>query len=136
MKYLSYVYEDKRRYGILVGDKVYQIKSSEPDLDGYILSGKMLSEKEITTSSSPVPVSAVSLLSPFTRDMNMLCVGLNYWSHADEFSRSMQTSVQNDESIYFIKRTHDCLGDGQHLRIGYTAYSWLGNVIVYMEELP
>jgi len=115
MKYLSYVYEDKRRYGILVGDKVYQINSSEPDLDGYILSGKMLSEKEITTSSSPVPVSAVSLLSPFTRDMNMLCVGLNYWSHADEFSRSMQTSVQNDESIYFIKRTHDCLGDGQHL---------------------
>ena len=28
----------------------------------------------------------------------------------------MQTSVQNDESIYFIKRTHDCLGDGQSLR--------------------
>ena len=27
-------------------------------------------------------------------------------------------------------------GDGQHLRIGYTAYSGLGNVIVYMEELP
>ena len=27
-------------------------------------------------------------------------------------------------------------GDGQHLKIGYTEYSWLGNVIVYIEELP
>lgn len=116
MKYLSYTYEDKKRYGILVGDKVHEIRSAESDLDTYILNGKMLSEKEIIASSPALPVSAVSLLSPFTRDMNMLCVGLNYWSHADEFSRSMQTSVQNDESIYFIKRVHDCLGDGQHLR--------------------
>ena len=27
-------------------------------------------------------------------------------------------------------------GDGQHLRIGYTHYGWLGIVIVYIEELP
>lgn len=27
-------------------------------------------------------------------------------------------------------------GDGQHLKIGYTNYQWLGNVIVYIEELP
>ena len=27
-------------------------------------------------------------------------------------------------------------GDGQHLKIGYTTYKWLGNVIVYIEELP
>ena len=27
-------------------------------------------------------------------------------------------------------------GDGQHLKIGYTEYNWLGNVIVYIEELP
>ena len=27
-------------------------------------------------------------------------------------------------------------GDGQHLRIGYTEYGSLGNVIVYIEELP
>lgn len=26
--------------------------------------------------------------------------------------------------------------NGQHLRIGYTNYRWLGNVIVYIEELP
>lgn len=27
-------------------------------------------------------------------------------------------------------------GNGQHLRIGYTCYNWLGNVIVYIEEIP
>ena len=27
-------------------------------------------------------------------------------------------------------------GNGQHLRIGYTQFDWLGNVIVYIEELP
>ena len=116
MRYLSYLHDNKRRYGILEGDAVYEIRSPEPDLDGYILKGDLQTASEIKASSKPVPVSEVNLLSPFTRDMNMLCVGLNYWSHADEFSRSMQTSVQNDESIYFIKRTHDCLGDGQSLR--------------------
>ena len=116
MKYLSYVYENKKRYGILERESVYEILSQEPDLDGYILKGDMQTASEIKASSEPVSITDIELLSPFTRDMNMLCVGLNYWSHADEFSRSMQTSVQNDESIYFIKRTHDCLGDGQSLR--------------------
>ena len=116
MRYLSYLHDNNRRYGILEGDAVYEIRSPEPDLDGYILKGDLQTASEIKASSKPVPVSEVNLLCPFTRDMNMLCVGLNYWSHADEFSRSMQTSVQNDESIYFIKRTHDCLGDGQSLR--------------------
>ena len=103
MRYLSYLLDNNRRYGILEGDAVYEIRSPEPDLDGYILKGDLQTASEIKASSKPVPVSEVSLLSPFTRDMNMLCVGLNYWSHADEFSRSMQTSVQNDESIYFTE---------------------------------
>ena len=116
MRYLSYESEGKRGYGILVDNKVYPIKANEPDLDTYILRDRLFTEKEITASSEPIDINDVSLLSPFTRDMNMLCVGLNYWSHADEFSRTMKTSVQNDESIYFIKRVHDCIGDAQALR--------------------
>ena len=116
MRYISYINDGKRGYGILVGGKVYQIKACEPDLDTYILRDGLLSKQEIMAGSKPIDEKDVTLLSPFTRDMNMLCVGLNYWSHADEFSRTMKTSVQNDESIYFIKRTHDCLGDGQSLR--------------------
>lgn len=116
MRYLSYESEGNRGYGILVDNKVYPIKANEPDLDTYILRDRLFTEKEITASSEPIDIKDVSLLSPFTRDMNMLCVGLNYWSHADEFSRTMKTSVQNDESIYFIKRVHDCIGDGQVLR--------------------
>ena len=116
MKYLSYTEENERKYGILAGDVVYQIVSDEAELDSYVLRDHLLSEEEIVAGSRPVMVSGISLLSPFVRDMNMLCVGLNYWSHADEFSRSMQTSVRNEESIYFIKRVHDCLGDGQCLR--------------------
>ena len=39
---------------------------------------------------------------------------------------------------YHNARSHGGVitGDGQHLRIGYTNYGWLGNVIVYIEELP
>jgi 2-keto-4-pentenoate hydratase/2-oxohepta-3-ene-1,7-dioic acid hydratase in catechol pathway len=116
MRYISYINDGKRGYGILVGGKVYQIKACEPDLDTYILRDGLLSKQEIMAGSKPIDEKDVTLLSPFTRDMNMLCVGLNYWSHADEFSRTMKTSVQNDESIYFIKRVHDCIGDGQNLR--------------------
>ena len=117
MKYLSYIHEEKQKYGILCKEGIYEIHSPEPDLYGYILNGDVRTEDQIRDAARiPVQLSSVKLLSPFTRDMNMLCVGLNYWSHADEFSRSMQTSVQNDESIYFIKRVHDCLGDGQNLR--------------------
>ena len=117
MKYLSYTHEEKQKYGILCKEGIYEIHSPEPDLYGYILNGDVRTEDQIRDAARrPVQLSSVKLLSPFTRDMNMLCVGLNYWSHADEFSRSMQTSVQNDESIYFIKRVHDCLGDGQNLR--------------------
>lgn len=116
MRYLSYESEGKRGYGILVDNKVYPIKANEPDLDTYILRDRLFTEDEITSASEAIDLKDVSLLSPFTRDMNMLCVGLNYWSHADEFSRTMKTSVQNDESIYFIKRVHDCIGDTQALR--------------------
>lgn len=39
---------------------------------------------------------------------------------------------------YHNARSHGGVitGNGQHLKIGYTSYQWLGNVILYIEELP
>lgn len=116
MRYISYIHEGKNQYGIQVGDYAYQIKSDCPDLDSYIANGSFQSQDEIVANAYPIPMESIQILSPFTRDMHILCVGLNYWSHADEFRISMDTKIQQDESIYFIKRVHDCLGDGQKLR--------------------
>lgn len=115
MRYLSYEYKGQRQYGILKDGKVYRIVCNQPDLDGYVASGLNISEKEILRSGG-VALSDVTLLSPFTRDLHLLCVGLNYWSHAQEFEKAMSDGVKGDESMYFIKRVHNCLGSGQKLR--------------------
>lgn len=116
MRYLSYVSGNKNRYGILKGSSVFEIKEKEPDLYTYVRCGSLLSEEEICRFSDPVPLGSVKLLSPFTNDMCVLCVGVNYWSHADEVREKMRISVQKDESAYFLKRVHNCIGDGQCLK--------------------
>ena len=68
MKYLSYVHEDKQKYGILCKEGVYEIHSPEPDLYGYILKGDVRTEDQIRDAARrPVQLSSVKLLSPFTR---------------------------------------------------------------------
>ena len=65
-----------------------------------------------------------------------------YWGHDQESFTvsgiSFAYSNYSDTFGYHKAKSHGGVirGDGQHLRIGYTAYSWRGNVIVYMEELP
>lgn len=115
MRYLSYEHNNEKKYGILKGDTVYRIVCSQPDLDGYVASGMELSEEKIVSTGEKTPLAHVRLLSPFTRDMHMLCVGLNYVSHAEEFEKAMKEGVSQDETMYFIKRVHGCLGDGESL---------------------
>ncbi len=115
MRYLSYEYKGQRQYGILKDGLVYRIVCDQPDLDGYVASGLNIAE-EVIFRSDGVSINDVTLLSPFTRDLHLLCVGLNYWSHAEEFEKAMSDGVKGDESMYFIKRVHGCLGSGQKLR--------------------
>ena len=116
MRYLSYEYKGQKAYGILKDGLVYRIVCDQADLDGYVASGKNLTERQIVGSSDGISLKDVRLLSPFTRDLHLLCVGLNYWSHAAEFEKAMNDGVQGDESMYFIKRVHGCLGSGQKMK--------------------
>jgi len=116
MRYLSYNYDGQKNYGILKDGLVYPIICSQADLDGYVASGMDIPEQQIIDSSDGIALKDVQLLSPFTRDLHLLCVGLNYWSHVSEFEKAMNDGVKGDESMYFIKRVHGCLGSGQKLK--------------------
>ena len=59
----------------------------------------------------------------------------------ESFTINGVTFAYNDATLQFgYHKTKPRGGviteDGQHLKIGYTNYKWLGNVIVYIEELP
>lgn len=116
MRYLSYEYKGQRQYGILKDGLVYRIICEQPDLDGYVSSGMKLTEEQIIPAGEGVSLKDVQLLSPFTRDLHLLCVGLNYWSHAAEFEKAMHDGVSGDESMYFIKRIHGCVGSAQKMK--------------------
>ena len=64
-----------------------------------------------------------------------------YWGHDQEsFTIDGVSFAYSDYSGsfgYHNAKSHGgvIIGDGQHLRIGYTVYSKLGNVIVYIEAL-
>jgi len=116
MRYLSYKYKGENCYGILKDGRVYRIVCDQPDLDGYIGTSVNMTEQQITSHGESVALEDVQLLSPFTRDLHLLCVGLNYWSHAEEFEKAMSDGVKGDESMYFIKRVHGCLGSGGRLK--------------------
>ena len=117
MRYLSYEYKGRKQYGILKGGLIYRIICDLTDLDGYVASGMNLTEEQIISCNNKgIALKDVQLLSPFTRDLHLLCVGLNYWSHAAEFEKAMQDGVSGDESMYFIKRIHGCTGSGQRMQ--------------------
>lgn len=58
-----------------------------------------------------IPFSSVQLLSPIQRPIHdVLCVGLNYRAHAEEFERT--DLAKNTATTYFSKRATHIIGSG------------------------
>ena len=85
-KFVRFLYEDKVCYGELNGEMI------------HLLSGNFL-EPDCTEVQVCVPLSHVQLLSPVDPP-NVLCIGLNYKSHAEESEMELP-----DHPLIFLKTT-------------------------------
>jgi len=90
MKYLRYIYNNNIYYGILEGNRVFEL-SGEP-FDGPQKTGR------------DVPLSGVKLLSPCTPS-KIICVGLNYRDHAEETNTPLPMSP-----VVFLKPPSSVIG--------------------------
>lgn len=90
MKYLRYIYNNNIYYGILEGNRVFEL-SGEP-FDGPQKTGR------------DVPLSEVKLLSPCTPS-KIICVGLNYRDHAEETNTPLPMSP-----VVFLKPPSSVIG--------------------------
>ena len=92
-KYIRFIYQDTISFGRLSGQIV------------HILNGNFM-DPESTETGICVPLSSVQLLSPLDPP-NVLCIGLNYRSHAEESKMEVP-----DHPLIFLKTTTAVTGPG------------------------
>jgi len=90
MKYLRYIYNNNPHYGILEGNRVFEL-TGEP-FDGPLKTGR------------DVSLSEVKLLSPCTPS-KIICIGLNYRDHAEETNTPLPKSP-----VVFLKPPSSVIG--------------------------
>ena len=96
-----------------------------------------------------IPLSQVNVLAPIDRPLHdILCVGVNYRDHREETKTDLPTEGAVHHAVYFGKRAHFILGDGEPIPArldldsqwlrgksldGYTA---MGPCILHKSALP
>lgn len=110
MKYLRYSLNNKAHYGILEDDLVHE-------LSGDYFSG-------IHKTGQVVPLSEVRLLSPCT-PTKIVCIGLNYRDHAEEFSLPIPKTP-----VVFLKPPSSVIGHLDEI-----IYPEMSNRVDYEAEL-
>ena len=86
MKFLSFEFQNQSRYGVLDGDQIIDLTSAPaPTLRALLESGRlpMLAQAK-ARGGRRVPLSAIRFLPPITAPDKIICVGLNYRTHAAE----------------------------------------------------
>ncbi len=137
-KYVCFLNGPERHLGRLDGEMVVPINSPDglPGEDPMI--ALIRSDVAPTDASAPLPLSDLQLCAPIRQpSKNVICVGLNYHAHADEFSSSgYDTSTQADQPIpshpiVFTKAPGSLTGacDDVHVPWGHT------NEVDYEAEL-
>lgn len=85
MRFASFSWQGKVRFGVVVGDYVSDMSDEAPGLrealalwgvDGLVSRGK--------ASNASIPLGEIGWLPPITNPNKILCVGLNYYEHAKE----------------------------------------------------
>ncbi|NJP41377.1 fumarylacetoacetate hydrolase family protein [Oscillospiraceae bacterium HV4-5-C5C] len=96
MRYIRYRYQEQISYGLLEGDMIRPCLGS-PETGGLKPAG----------AAAPLRLAQVTLLAPL-RPGKMVCVGLNYLDHIEEFHKTRPT-----EPVLFIKPLSALLSPGQ-----------------------
>lgn len=76
---------------------------------------KMNRNKELMQG---IPMEEVRLLAPILHPkQDVVCLGINYYAHAEESARFHQEAFGGDrpEPIYFAKRVNRAVGDGEYI---------------------
>lgn len=86
MRYVSFQTPSGSSYGAIEGSQVVELASAvAPTLRSRLLNGPLPSVPEVRTSGGRrLPLAELTLLPPITDPDKIICVGLNYRSHAAE----------------------------------------------------
>lgn len=95
MKLASFSYGNHVGWGAIENGYAIDLSSGEhPTLQDFVLSGRCVSDlkRQIASASSSISVENINWLPPITQPTKILCVGVNYASHAAETQRSATTA--------------------------------------------
>ena len=128
MKWITYKQDNCEKLGALLpcGDRIVPLSALgfERDFCNMIdFIGKVTDEEKaaakalwVDTNPEAVDLSSVELLAPITRPIHdIMCVGVNYLEHQNEFKRAAEVLDPNRAAIYFGKRASRILGSGDEL---------------------
>ena len=121
MKLVTFLYQGTERIGALTKDESAILPNDgdgpEPMLS-LIRSGdkeKLAEAKQKLEQGAGerIGIGEVKLLSPIPHPRDILCIGFNYQDHAKEAAAGRgEVYKQNEEPIYFYKRTFEATGAG------------------------
>ena len=128
MKWITYVQEDQAKLGALLpcGDKIVPLSAlgftrdfaCMTDFIAKVTEEEKAAAKKLWTddNAAAIPASSVQMLSPIVRPIHdIMCVGVNYLEHQNEFEREANVLDPNRAAIYFAKRACRILGSGDSL---------------------
>ena len=128
MKWITYQQENQQKLGALLpcGDKIVPLSALgfERDFANMVDFIEKVTEEEklnakalwVDTNPAAIDAGSVQILSPIPRPIHdIMCVGVNYLEHQNEFKRAAEVLDPNRAAIYFGKRASKILGSGDEL---------------------
>jgi 2-keto-4-pentenoate hydratase/2-oxohepta-3-ene-1,7-dioic acid hydratase in catechol pathway len=126
LKIARYSFQNKVSYGVINQQNVISLPALAkcfktylpPRLEDFIEKGdaalqnaeKLLENTNLENNHISIPLNSVSLLTPITFPHKIICLGLNYFDHAEETQ-----STTPDEPIIFMKPHTALIGPNQKI---------------------
>lgn len=112
MRFITYMYKDKKSVGFITNDRVYNIK--EYNMIDVIKFYKDIDFEAIKKDISWIPLEKIKIISPIVKPIHdIICVGKNYKEHIIE----MGFDVPKDFiATYFGKRATRIMGPNEKIK--------------------
>jgi 2-keto-4-pentenoate hydratase/2-oxohepta-3-ene-1,7-dioic acid hydratase in catechol pathway len=115
LKFVTYVYENTTRPGVIWEDRLVDLSAVAPDILSLIGQGKVglaAVEQHLQKESGGPLLEDVRLLAPIPQPRrNLMCLGLNYSEHAEESYTAQGKVVALPEiPVVFTKATTTVIG--------------------------
>jgi len=129
MKLVSFEYQNRASYGVVVGEMVVDLESMKlelgDDLKQLIANDKLEALEDLDLSGLPeIALNEITYLPVIASPSKTLCIGINYATHVKEtgrdmptypmiFTRFADTQVANDDAIVRPKISHKLDFEGE-----------------------